>query len=149
MMKVHAHCQIAAPKSEVFRAFSDVQSLSKNVTAITGIELLSDGEIGVGTRFKETRVMFGKESSEIMEITRFAPHDFFTEEARSGGMHYVSNWSFVENEGCTRVSIDFTGTATTFTGRIMGVLFSFMAGSMKKAFLSDMEDLKRTLEGKS
>ena len=75
--------------------------------------MLSDGEIGVGTRFKETRVMFGKESSEIMEITRFAPHDFFTEEARSSGMHYVSNWSFVENEGCTRVSIDFTGTATT------------------------------------
>jgi len=145
-MKILASCQIAAPKSKVFETFSDLQNLSKNVTTITKIELLNSEEIGVGTRFKETRVMFGKESSEIMEITKFEPHDNFREEAESGGMHYISDWSFFETDGYTTVSIEFTGKAVTFTGKIMGILFSFMSGSMKKAFLSDMEDLKKVLE---
>jgi len=145
-MKIQARCRIAAPKSRVFEAFSDLENLAKNVTAITKIELLSTGKIGVGSKFKETRVMFGKESSEIMEITQFVPHTNFREEARSSGMHYITDWSFSEKEGITTVTINFTGKATSIPGRIMNLIFSFMTGSMKKAFLSDMEDLKRVLE---
>lgn len=145
-MKVQASCCIAASKSKVFEVFSDIQNLAKNVKAITKIELLSSGEIGVGSKFIETRVMFGKESSEIMEITQFVPNNNFREEAKSNGMHYISDWSFSEKDGYTTVTINFSGKATTVTGKIMNLIFSFMAGSMKKAFLTDMNDLKCVLE---
>lgn len=78
-MKIQASCEIAAPRSEVFAAFADLTNLENTVKAITQVELLTEGPIGVGTRFKETRVMFGKEASEIMEITQFKPHELIEE----------------------------------------------------------------------
>jgi polyketide cyclase/dehydrase/lipid transport protein len=145
-MKVKANCTINATKIEVFNAFSDLKNLANNVRAIKSIELLTPGNVGIGSKFKETRVMFGKESSEIMEITRFSPPDSFKEEAHSNGMHYVTEWRFIDEENKTTVSIDLSGTATTLTAKLLNVLFSFMAGSMKKAFLADMGDLKKMLE---
>jgi hypothetical protein len=147
-MKVKANCTINAKKYEVFNAFSDLKNLANNVEAIKSIELLTPGDIGIGSKFKETRVMFGKESSETMEITEFSPPDYFKEEAQSNGMHYVTEWRFIGEDNNTIVSIDFSGTPTTLSARILNVLFSFMTGGMKKAFLADMADLKKMLEMK-
>jgi hypothetical protein len=145
-MKVKANCTINATKVEVFNAFSDLKNLANNVRAIKGIELLTPGDVGIGSKFKETRVMFGKESSETMEITKFSPPDYFKEEAQSNGMHYVTEWRFIDQGNKTTVSIDFSGTATTLTAKLLNVLFYFMKGGMKKAFLADMDDLKKMLE---
>ncbi len=147
-MKVKANCSINATKAEVFNAFSDLKNLANNVEAIKSIELLTPGDVGIGSKFKETRVMFGKESSETMEITQFSPSEYFKEEAQSNGMHYVTEWRFIDEGDKTTVSIDFSGTATTLTARLLDVLFSFMTGGMKKAFLADMDDLKKMLEKK-
>ncbi len=145
-MKVKAHGTINAEKAEVFNAFSDLKNLANNVKAIKSIEILTPGEVGIGSKFKETRVMFGKESSETMEITQFNPPDYFKEEAQSNGMHYATEWRFIDEGGKTGVSIEFSGRATTFTAKLLNLLFSFMVGGMKKAFLADMDDLKRMLE---
>ncbi len=145
-MNIKAFCQIAAPKSKVFELFSDLHNLSNYVTAITKIEILTKGEIGVGSKFKETRLMFGSESTEVMEITQFLPFDTFREEARSGGMHYISDWVFTEVDGITTVKICFTGTATTFNGKIINLIFTCMKIWMKKAFITDMNELKQVLE---
>lgn len=145
-MKVKANCIINATKVEVFNAFTDLKNLSKNIRAIKSIKLLTPGEVGIGSKFKETRIMFGKESSETMEITQFSPPDYFKEEAQSNGMHYATEWRFIDEGGKTKVSIDFSGTATTLTAKLLNLLFTFMAGGMKKAFLADMDDLKKILE---
>ena len=145
-MKVKANCTINATKDEVFNAFSDLKNLANNVRAIKRIELLTPGDVGIGSKFKETRVMFGKESSETMEITQFSPPDYFKEEAQSNGMHYVTEWRFISEGNKTTVSIDFSGKSTTSTARLLNILFSFMTSGMKKAFLADMDDLKKMLE---
>lgn len=145
-MKIEARCVIQAPREKVFEVFSDLNNLPKNVTAITGIEVLTKGKIGEGTRFKETRVMFGKEASEIMQITEFIPPEKITEEASSNGMHYTSQWNFTETDGLTTVTIHFQGKAITLLAKIFSLVFFFMAGSMKKAFIADMQDLKNVIE---
>ncbi|MCB1191463.1 MAG: SRPBCC family protein [Leptospiraceae bacterium] len=145
-MKVKAHCTISAPKAKVFNAFSDLKNLANNVRAIKSIELLTPGDVGIGSKFKETRIMFGKESSETMEITQFSFPNYYKEEAQSNGMHYATEWRFVEEGNKTTVSIDFSGTPTTFSAKLLNVLFLFMVGGMKKAFLADMDDLKKMLE---
>jgi hypothetical protein len=108
-MRIQAHCKIHAPKANVFAAFSDLSSLATHVKAITRVEILTPGEVGVGTEFKETRVMFGKEATETMRITEFSPPDRLVEEAHSSGMHYVSEWTFSETGGETTVTINFSG----------------------------------------
>jgi hypothetical protein len=54
------------------RAFEVFTDLANNATVVRGIEkmeILTDGPIGVGTRFRETRVMMGKQATEGMELT--------------------------------------------------------------------------------
>lgn len=144
-MQIQAESIIPASKSKCFEAFSDLATLSEKVKAITKIEILTSGNIGVGTKFKETRVMFGKESSEVMEITMFEPDSHIREEAHSGGMHYISDWRFEEKDGRTLVSITFNTKAETTIAKIMSPLFFFMAGSLKKAFVTDLADMKTAI----
>lgn len=142
-MRIEASCRIKAPKSKCFEVFSDLKNLPNIVTAIKQIEILTDGDIGKGTKFKETRVMFGSESSEVMEIVAFEPPNYLREEAHSNGLHYISEWTFSEDNGETLVGVSLTIVAKSFTGNFMKLLFFFLKGTMKKAFLTDMEEIKK------
>ena len=42
----------------VFAAFSDIPRGHEMIEQITAIEMLTDGPVGVGTRWRETRMMF-------------------------------------------------------------------------------------------
>ena len=64
---------VNAPLGRTFEAFSDLRSAEKNISGIKRLEILTDGPIGKGTRFKETRVMFGREATETMEVTQWEP----------------------------------------------------------------------------
>jgi carbon monoxide dehydrogenase subunit G len=144
-MKILASCKVNAPKAKCFEVFSDLENLSKWVTAIQNIELLTDNKIGKGTRFKETRIMFGKESSEVMEITLFEPADHFREEASSDGLHYISDWRFLEVDEHTVVTVTFTIEARTIMAKLMRIGFLLIRSSLKKAFLTDMEEMKKAI----
>ena len=61
--------QISAPHQAVFEKFTDFAHVAENVRGIERMEILTDGPIGQGTRFRETRIMFNREATEEMEIT--------------------------------------------------------------------------------
>ncbi len=144
-MQIYAECKIPASINTCFEAFSDLNKLPEKVTAITQIELLTSGAIGVGTKFKETRIMFGNESSEVMEITIFEPNSHIREEAYSNGFHYISDWRFVESEGKTKVSITFNISYQTILSKLLSPLFFIFSGTFKKAFMTDMEEMKTAI----
>ena len=62
---------IEAPREVVFDAALDLHSVAENIRGIEKLEVLTEGPIGLGTRFRETRIMFKKEATEVMEITVF------------------------------------------------------------------------------
>ena len=144
-MIIEAECKIPAPKAKCFEAFSDLLHLADKVNSIVEIDVLTSGEIGLGTKFKETRVMFGSKSSEVMEITIFEPDSHIREEARSGGVHYISDWMFTESNGDTSVTISFNIQAETFKGKLTSSIFFFLKSALKNAFLTDMNDMKKAI----
>ncbi len=66
--------QVAAPPEKVFAMMSDFANAPQRISGISKVEMLTDGAVGVGTKFKETRVMLGKEATETMEVTTFDPN---------------------------------------------------------------------------
>ena len=101
---------IGAPPERTFEAFSNLETAAERIRGIEKLEILQRSEsgkngIGVGTRFRETRIMFGKEATEEMEITRFEPPSGYTVEARSHGAHYVSTFSFRADGEGTRLEM--------------------------------------------
>lgn len=138
---------VNAPPDRVFQAWSDFRNADQLVSGIEEIEVLTDGPIGVGTKFRETRLMHGKRATEEMEITEFQPGDRFVVECDSCGAHWRAEMKFVPEGSGTRVVNSMDAKPLGFLSKIMMLVMSpFMKGMMLKCIKQDMEDLKAHCE---
>jgi ribosome-associated toxin RatA of RatAB toxin-antitoxin module len=76
---------IRAPIDCVFKTVADIGQFSQAVPRIVKAEILSDVKSGVGTRFRETRVTNGKESTTDLKVTEYVENDHVRIVADSGG----------------------------------------------------------------
>jgi hypothetical protein len=149
MPSVKSTVRINAPQERVFEAFADLRNAPGRIKSILRLEVLTDGPIGKGTKFRETRKMFGKEATETMEITQFDAPRAYTVEARSCGMHYVSQFDFKPEGAATAVTMTFTGTPETFFAKVMGkIMGKKMAEMCRKLVEKDMTEMKGAIESK-
>ena len=130
----------------VFRTLTDLEHAAEHVSGIKKLELLTDGPVGLGTRFRETRMMFKKEATEEMEITAFDPGRSYTVECESCGCHYSTEIRCEPQGAGTEVTMDMHYRPLTFMAKMMTPLGILMSGSLKKLFEKDLEDLKRHSE---
>ena len=72
-MRISLTERIAAPPPEVFALFTDVANAPGRIHSIREVSLLTPGPVGLGTRFRETRLTLGSEETEEMEIVTFEP----------------------------------------------------------------------------
>lgn len=133
---------IDAPPDRVFDVFSDLRTAPERIAAITRIEVLTDGPIGVGTRWRETRVMFRREATETMEITAFDPPHSYTALANSCGCRYEFTFRFEPQNGGTKVTAEFDWRAQSFLAKLFSPMFRLMASTCVKAIDQDLSDLK-------
>ena len=138
--------QIQAPASAVFGKFTDFARAPDNVRGIERLEILTDGPIGKGTRFRETRIMFNREATEEMEITQWEDGKSYTVEAESCGAHYATKFTVEPQGDSSIVRMDMQVRPLTVTARLMAPLGWLMQGAMKKCVEADMDDLKQGLE---
>ena len=142
---------IQAPAEVVFAAASDFAGAAGRIGAIERVEMLTDGPVGVGTRFRETRRMRGREASETMEVTLFEPPRRYVLLAESHGCRYESGLSFTPAgtpEGsATTVAMHFAAEPLTLPAKILAFLCRPMMKMVARACAKDLDDLARTVEG--
>lgn len=147
MKSVECSERINAPVPKVFQVATDLANAPQWSTQIRKMELLTNGPVGVGTRFRETRVMFGKEASEEMEITGFQPNRSYTLGCCNHGCQYTTVLSFDEESGGTRVTMKFGAVPQSFFAKALGFLMGpMMKGMLTKCLKQDLSDLKATCE---
>lgn len=140
---------VDAPKEEVFRIFTDFENAPKRVRGISKLEVLTDGPVGVGTRFRETREMFKREATEEMEITQLTPGESYTVGCETCGCEYATVFRFTPTRSGTDVEMQMTTRAISLFAKIMSPIMSLMMGPMmRKCMMQDMADLKAAAEGK-
>ncbi|MBW7904147.1 MAG: SRPBCC family protein [Phycisphaerae bacterium] len=144
------HEQINAPPEAVFAVASDFPNAAQRIRGISKMEMLTPGPVGVGTRFRETRVMFGREATETMEVVAFQPGRSYTLRASNCGCEYrtvVSVRPAAAGDGGSEVTFDFTGAPLTFGAKVMAALMGWMVkGACLKAIRQDLADLKTEVE---
>lgn len=138
---------IAADPARVFEIMSDFEHAPERISAITKVEMHTEGPTRLGTRFTEWRTMFGKEASETMEVSAFEPGRSYTLAAESHGSRYTTTMRALPDNGGTRVECEFSAEPQTAIAKVMGVVMGPMLRNMCcKAFDQDFEDLRTVAE---
>jgi uncharacterized membrane protein len=138
---------VRAPIESVFAVASDLPRAAEFISAITEIEMLTDGPVGEGTKWRETRMMFGRKATEVMWITEWDPPNGYVVEARSHGSHYMTSLSYEAlGAGETRIRMTFGATAETVMAKVMMLVCAFMTKTIIKCFEADLRDIKTYCE---
>ena len=135
---------IAAPIDLVFRTVAEIEHFSKAIPDIVKIEMLSDVNKGVGTRFRETRLMRGKEVSTELEVTEYVENERVRIVTDTHGTVWDTVFVVKEADGATELTMTMDAKAYKLLPRLMNPL---ICGMIKKAVAKDMDAVKSYCEG--
>jgi len=146
-MQITATDTVNAPIDRVFEVFSDVANCGDRISGITELEVLSDVQSGLGVKWRETRVMFGKEATEEMWMSGYDAPNSYQVEAESHGTHYLTTFTFKAiDDNTTEVSWIFEGKAISLMAKLMMPLGALFKGATRKMMAADITDLKNYVE---
>jgi carbon monoxide dehydrogenase subunit G len=145
-MRIDTSCHVAAPPERVFAIAIDIPRWPERISAIDRIELLTPGPVGVGTRFRETRTMHGREASEEMTFESIDPPRTFVLVAESHGARYRAEHTFDPEGDGTRLTLTFESVPVTLAARLLTPLALIMRGPLRRQLAQDLSDLKRAAE---
>jgi carbon monoxide dehydrogenase subunit G len=146
MAEIIVRKHIVAPIEEVFARATDLEKAADVIAGIQKIEMLSEGPVGKGTRFRETRIMFGREATEEMEIVEFDPPRRWALGAHSHGCSYHSEYLLEPSGPGTDLKFTFQARPQTLLAKILSVAMKPMMKSMGKLCNRDLDDLKSAIE---
>ena len=136
---------IDAPLDLVFQTVSDIRNFREAVPHIKHVEFLSDQQVGSGTRFRETRLMNGREHTVELEVAEYVDNDRVRMISDAGGT--IWDTVFTVSEGADNVKLDMKMDIKPHTlfARIMTPL---IRGMVVKGVETDMDAVKAFCESK-
>ena len=146
MPTITATLFVQAPVAEVFDAFADVEHAAGRVTGITRTEKLTPGPVGLGTSFRETRKMFGREATETFTFSAFEPHTRYELSAVSCGAEFRTEFLFASEGAGTRVDATLSTRAVSLWAKLFTPMAYLMRGMLRRCLVQDMDQLRAWIE---
>lgn len=129
-----------APET-VFHFSLDPANAPKVVAGVTKLEQLTPGKVGVGTRFRETRVVNGKEAAAEMMLTVYNPPHNYAMSAEVKGITVTYNYQFVPENGGTRITL----VCNVAASGLRKLFTPIVAAVMKKEDGTHLQNLKQVM----
>ncbi len=97
---------IHRPIEEVFSYLSNLENATNLLPFVTDMEKLSNGPVGHGSRFLETRLVRRRSIQAEIHITEFARPTSFTSKSVSNGVEILYHYTFSAIEEGTQVEME-------------------------------------------
>lgn len=140
---ITARRTIDAPIGKVFDTVAHIKNFSEAIPHITRVEFLTDHHRGVGARFRETRVMRGREATTDLEVTEYIENHTVRLVSDSGGTTWDTVFRVRDVGGSTELLIPMTVEPHTLMAKLVTPLVKGMVG---KAVEADMDAIKAYCE---
>lgn len=134
---------INAPLGTVFCAVSDLDHFSRAVPQIDRIEVLSDTRTGVGTRFRETRLVGGKETASELEIAELVDKERIRYVSDTFGTLWSSTFTVAPAGDRTRLTMTIVGRPHRLLSRLAAPLMKLLTA---KGVAADMKGIRAYAE---
>ncbi|MFE4502021.1 SRPBCC family protein [Rhodococcus sp. NPDC056743] len=134
---------VHAPVDTVWKVVTDLDGAVDTLTGVSRIERLAGEGYAVGTRWRETRKLMGKEATEEMWVVEVDAPTRTVVKAHSNGMDYTSGFTLKPVPGGTLLAMNFAGVsesqsaASKVLGAVLGRLGLRITRKMMAADLAD------------
>ena len=133
---------IARPVEEVFAFATDLANASVLMPGVTKVEMLTEGEMKSGARFRETRRVAGKEQTAVIEIVEHKRPELHAASSAMLGMRATYRFCFSQEGAGTRVDME-----ALVQGNLLWKLFlGMMSRAMEKEDGEYLTRLKEAVE---
>jgi carbon monoxide dehydrogenase subunit G len=147
---IEIHQDVNAPADKVWAIITDIENAAQTISGIKRVERLDDADgFVVGTRWRETREMFGRSATEEMTVSEIVPGRSYTTIADHDKVHYESTLS-VEPTGAetSQLTMRFDAQTSGFLNKTFGaVIGAIMVRSTRKLMQQDLVDIAAAAEG--
>lgn len=134
---------IQASKQTVYKGLLDLDAAKHWMQGLVGIEQLDVGPLQVGSEWKETRKMFGREAAEFFEVIELSEPDKIVlrcdgTKGTTGKGEFVFTYIISSVDDHTEIALNGEINGLTGFTKFFGKL---MAGTFKKACAKDLDAL--------
>lgn len=133
---------INRPLAEVFKALTDFSSYSKWQSGVIESKVLSDGAVGLGSKYRFVSEFMGRKIESEGEIITFEPPSQYAWKSIKGPFPMEELTTLESAGGSTIVKTAVTAELTGFFKLAEGLVI----GQAKKQFNADYQKLKEILE---
>jgi hypothetical protein len=145
-MQIEVSASIDAAPHIVFGVMTGVERWPHFLRGIERVELLTPGPLAVGSRFRETRKMYGREAAEEMSVALLDPPRRMDLTAENHGARYLAIHDLQAEGNGTRLTLRFGATPLTFAARIFSMIGFLFVGSIRRQLQQDLDDVKAEAE---
>ena len=147
--------RIAAPVEAVWRTLTDPDRVARALRSVERVEPLTEGPPTVGTRWRETRRVAGRQTVEDMLVTAYEPGARLVVESEAQGVRHVWEFTFLVyvNDGSqqppsTTVRVAYVGRGPERgLGRILARLLGGVdVKAAERRAIADLRDLAAAVE---
>ena len=133
---------VARPPKEVFDFITASENAPKIVQSVKSMVKLTDGPVRVGTRYRETRLMNGKEQQAELEIVEFEPTQKYAMQNVTSGIETVYRYNFQPERDGTRIDL----VCEVKAKGIKKLMLPLVAAILKKEDGDHLQRVKKILE---
>ncbi len=145
MSELSVSREISVSPEALWELITDLERSPNVISAVTSIERLDSGMgFEIGTKWRETRVTFGREASEDLEVTDMDPGRSYTVETDSG---YRSVISVDPSPTGSVITISLgTESAGPVSKVLAGTIGKLFEGGTRQALVQDLDDIADAAE---
>ncbi len=133
---------IARPPQRVFEFISDSNNAPQIVPAVKSTVKLTDGPPQVGTRYRETRLINGKEEQVELEVKEYAPPQVYAMQNVTDGIETVYRYTLRPDREGTYIDL----VCEVKAAGLKKLMLPLVASVLKKEDGAHLQTLKRVLE---
>ena len=142
MAGFNLHELISHSPKEVFDFITSSDNAPKVVQSVKSMVKLTEGPVRVGTRYRETRLMNGREQQAELEVVAYEPNQKYAMKNVTEGIETVYQYTFHPEANGTRVDL----MCEVKAGGLKKFMLPMVASILKKEDGDHLQRLKKALE---
>jgi len=133
---------ISRSPKEVFDFITSSDNAPKVVQSVKSMVKLTEGPVRVGTRYRETRLMNGKEQHAELEVVAYEPNQKYAVKNVTEGIETVYQYTFHPEADGTRVDL----VCEVKAGGLKKLMLPLVVSILKKEDGDHLQRLEKALE---